>query len=72
MLWVSAQDKLPEVNQIVVFYYNDENHIGYYCGFVEKTGAYLWRSRISTYNCVHNVNYWIPLPEEPKEEICTS
>lgn len=61
--WISVKDQLPVSDKLVLFYYNEEYHIGYYIERIFGTNDYIWYS--NTDNCVHNITHWMPLPEVP-------
>lgn len=67
MEWISVEDRLPETNKLIVFYYNNQFHIGYFIGKTTDHNELLMQSHIDGYNCVQVVNYWAELPEPPKE-----
>lgn len=65
--WISIEDELPEPEKIVLFFYNNEFHVGYFIGKSKYNGEFLWQSFIDGYNCVSDVKFWFSLPEMPNE-----
>ena len=74
MNWISVKERLPEDEKAVLAYYGFDRGngdvemksmgiLGYRCFAPEP--HWQW----SEYNIV--VTHWMPLPEPPKEEVCT-
>ncbi len=67
MEWISVKDKLPSPQEMVVFFYDDQFHIGYFISKSQYHEEYLWQSHIDGYNCVHDITHWMPLPKSPQD-----
>lgn len=63
---ISVKDRLPEENIDLVFFYDNRYHIGYFIGKSEFNHELLWQSYVSSYNCIRDIEYWMPLPKPPK------
>lgn len=66
MEWINAKNRLPSPQEMVVFFYDNRFHIGYFIEKSEYYEEYAWQSHINGYNCVFNITHWMPLPEVPK------
>lgn len=61
--WISVEDRLPESEKEVMFYFDQRCHVGYFIERAFGTNKFMWWS--AEYNCVHNVKFWMPLPKPP-------
>ena len=64
--WIPVEERLPEKNKEVVGFYKDNPFSPFRYGIVSWNG-HGW---VFTYakRYVDAVTYWMPLPEQPKEE----
>jgi hypothetical protein len=68
--WISVKDKLPEVDELVLLYNNDEGVFRGYRGNEHPTHIYWACSPTGSYagdGSVHDITHWMPLPEGPNE-----
>lgn len=70
MEWISSHDKKPEFDEEVIFYQDDEIHIGYMMGDEgsNKPRKWVWFS-YNNHDTVEDVYFWMKLPEKPSDPI---
>ena len=64
--WIRVSERAPEHNQRVIYfaYAKREKCIGRYRGMSKDSGVhYFW-----SYGRMDTARWWMPLPDDPKEE----
>jgi len=62
--WIDCKDRLPNKDEIVLFYCDNEYHIGYFHG-VGRSGNAIWQTYIDSSSGIDEVEFWSRL-EKPK------
>ena len=66
MEWIKCSDRLPDENKDILFLYYNQIHIGNFLR-INEDGSYTFRSMLDQYNCLPDIEYWMPLPPIPSE-----
>ncbi len=68
--WIKSSDRLPEIAQDVLFYHDDDYHLGYLTRRQRNQTLWLtWmRNQRYDFNCIENVQWWCLLPDAPLEK----
>lgn len=67
MEWIDVNERLPEIEQIVLIMYEYSGQIYYVQGFVNKENKWKrwWHEGAGYATCIDPVLCWIPLPTPP-------
>lgn len=73
MKWCSVDDKLPEINEKVLFYSIQDKYLErIYMGYLNHEGWNIYSpyTSICLKELFTKVTHWMELPEYPNKEIC--
>ena len=77
-LWISVNDRLPEVDKSVIVFARGKNNPIYKIAIASMSNKNVFDVRLETelywrepwqfFNTNYEITHWMPLPEPPKEE----
>lgn len=68
MEWIKIEDQHPEIDRLLLFYYENEIHIGTFRGKAINHEGILWQSRMDGHNSIEDATHWMPLPAHPTDK----
>lgn len=68
--WSKPEDKLPNKRELILFVIKNKVHIGTMTSKIDREN-WMWISYLpildKQYHITKDIDYWMPLPEPPKE-----
>lgn len=64
--WIPVTERLPELNQNVLMYFEDNMAVGFWCDTDEGVPAWCAYTDGGWYTDCDMPLYWMPLPQPPK------
>lgn len=65
--WINIHNQIPKIGEEVLFFYDDQIHIGYIYNNESKPRKCEWYSYISKNSIIDLITWWMPLPKPPEE-----